>query len=136
MAPKFHRFEEFAKKEGLKKGPAPPEPEDPTESRPSASGDAGDSFAGAGHQEEKPLRPMPSWMDLDEMEIDRNKYLIGEGFLEPGGYVVLVGASYAGKAPCAPSYQCPSLPGEVCSVFRLLGRFEASLCKQRISRTN
>jgi hypothetical protein len=98
MAPKFHRFEEFAKKEGLKKGPAPPEPEDPPESRPSASGDAGDSFAGAGHQEEKPLRPMPSWMDLDEMEIDRNKYLIGEGFLEPGGYVVLVGASYAGKS--------------------------------------
>jgi hypothetical protein len=34
------------------------------------------------------------------------------------------------KAHCAPSYQCPSLPGEVSSVFRLLGRFEASLCNR------
>lgn len=48
--------------------------------------------------EEKPLRPMLSWIDYAQMEIDTTQYLIGDGFLEPGGYVVLIGSSYAGKS--------------------------------------
>ena len=42
---------------------------------------------------ETPLRPMPSWIEYGEMKIDTEKYLIGNGFLEPGGYVVLIGSS-------------------------------------------
>jgi RecA-family ATPase len=46
----------------------------------------------------KPLRPMPSWIELGDSEIDRSQYHVGEGFLEIGGFVMLIGTSYAGKS--------------------------------------
>jgi hypothetical protein len=48
--------------------------------------------------EPRPLRPMPSWIDYGEMEVDRTQYHIGEGFLEIGGFIVLIGQSYVGKS--------------------------------------
>ena len=33
---------------------------------------------------EKPLRPMPSWIDYGKRNIDRSQYHVGEGFLEIG----------------------------------------------------
>jgi hypothetical protein len=48
--------------------------------------------------EPPPLRPMLSWIDYGNMEIDRTKYHIGEGFLEVGGFIMIIGPSYAGKS--------------------------------------
>lgn len=45
-----------------------------------------------------PLRPMPSWIEYGQREVDRTLYHIGEGFLEVGGIVMLIGQSYAGKS--------------------------------------
>jgi RecA-family ATPase len=47
---------------------------------------------------EKPLRPMLSWIEYGEREIDRSQYHVGEGFLEIGGFIMLIGQSYAGKS--------------------------------------
>jgi len=49
-------------------------------------------------ESEKPLRPMPSWIDYGNRGIDRSQYHVGEGFLEIGGFVMLIGQSYAGKS--------------------------------------
>jgi hypothetical protein len=46
----------------------------------------------------RPLLPMPSWIDYDEQEIDVAQFLLGNGFLEPANFWVLIGASYAGKS--------------------------------------
>jgi RecA-family ATPase len=51
-----------------------------------------------GTDAEKPLRPMPSWIDYGTRQINRAKYHIGEGFLEVGSFVMLIGPSYAGKS--------------------------------------
>jgi AAA domain len=55
-------------------------------------------FAASGEGSPKPLRPMPSWIDYGNRQIDRSKYHVGEGFLEVGGFVMLIGPSYAGKS--------------------------------------
>jgi hypothetical protein len=47
---------------------------------------------------EKPLRPMPSWISYGRKEVDRSQYHVGEGFIEIGGFVMLIGQSYAGKS--------------------------------------
>src|SRR6266478_9541509 len=47
---------------------------------------------------EKPLRPMPSWIEYGNRDIDRSQYHVGEGFLEIGGFVMLIGQSYVGKS--------------------------------------
>ncbi len=57
-----------------------------------------DPFGPNGEVAAKPLRPMPSWIELGERKIDRSQYHIGEGFLEIGGFVMLIGQSYAGKS--------------------------------------
>lgn len=44
------------------------------------------------------LRPMPSWRELAGQPIETNLYHIGAGFLEVGCFMLLVGASYAGKS--------------------------------------
>jgi hypothetical protein len=46
----------------------------------------------------KPLRPMPSWVDYGNSEVDRRKYHVGEGFIEIGGFIMLIGPSYVGKS--------------------------------------
>jgi hypothetical protein len=51
--------------------------------------------------EPKPLLPMRSWIYYSDLEVDVTKFLMGTGFLEPGNFVVLVGASYAGKSTLA-----------------------------------
>jgi RecA-family ATPase len=48
--------------------------------------------------QEKPLRPMPSWIVYGKREIDRSQYHVGEGFLEIGSFVMLIGQSYVGKS--------------------------------------
>jgi RecA-family ATPase len=48
--------------------------------------------------QEKPLRPMLSWIAYGNREIDRSQYHVGEGFLEAGGFVMLIGQSYVGKS--------------------------------------
>lgn len=45
-----------------------------------------------------PLRPMPSWIAYGDSEIDRSQYHVGDGFLEIGGFVMLIGQSYVGKS--------------------------------------
>jgi hypothetical protein len=45
-----------------------------------------------------PLRPMPSWISYGNMEVDRTLYHIGEGFLEVGCFIMLIGQSYVGKS--------------------------------------
>jgi AAA domain len=47
---------------------------------------------------EAPLRPMPSWIEYGDLEVDPEQYLIGEGFLEIGSFIMLIGQSYAGKS--------------------------------------
>jgi RecA-family ATPase len=47
---------------------------------------------------EKPLRPMPSWIEIGNRDVDRTQYHVGEGFLEIGGFVMLIGQSYVGKS--------------------------------------
>jgi len=47
---------------------------------------------------ENPLRPLPSWIDYSQKEVDRSSYHIGEGFLEVGCFVMLIGPSYVGKS--------------------------------------
>ncbi len=47
---------------------------------------------------EKPLRPMPSWIAYGKREVDRAHYHVGDGFLEIGGFVMLIGQSYVGKS--------------------------------------
>jgi hypothetical protein len=47
---------------------------------------------------EKPLRSMLSWIAYGNREVDRSQYHVGEGFLEIGGYVMLIGQSYVGKS--------------------------------------
>src|SRR5215471_11590192 len=44
------------------------------------------------------FRPMDSWIELGDKDIDRSLYHIGEGFLEIGGFVMLIGQSYVGKS--------------------------------------
>ena len=46
----------------------------------------------------KPLRPMPSWISYGNSTVDRSQYHVGEGFLEIGGFVMLIGQSYTGKS--------------------------------------
>jgi RecA-family ATPase len=60
----------------------------------------GDPFGPNGGEDaiEKPLRPMPSWIDYGKRDIDRSQYHVGEGFLEIGGFVMLIGQSYVGKS--------------------------------------
>src|SRR5260221_1947579 len=66
---------------------------------PISPGDNGHNHFGPdGEVAEKPLRPMPSWIDYSNREIDRSQYHIGEGFLEIGGFVMLIGQSYVGKS--------------------------------------
>jgi AAA domain len=48
--------------------------------------------------QEKPLRPMLSWIAYGRREVDRSHYHVGEGFLEVGGFVMLIGQSYVGKS--------------------------------------
>ena len=48
--------------------------------------------------EPKPLRPMPSWIAYGNMAIDPAAYHIGDGFLEVGCFIMLIGQSYAGKS--------------------------------------
>jgi hypothetical protein len=47
---------------------------------------------------EKPLRAMPSWIEYGKREVDHSLYQVGEGFLEIGGFVMLIGQSYVGKS--------------------------------------
>jgi RecA-family ATPase len=47
---------------------------------------------------EPPLRQMLSWIDYGEREVNPSFYHVGEGFLEIGGFSMLVGQSYAGKS--------------------------------------
>lgn len=47
---------------------------------------------------EKPLRPMFSWIDYGKRKVDRTRYHIGEGFLEVGCFIFLIGPSYSAKA--------------------------------------
>jgi RecA-family ATPase len=47
---------------------------------------------------DKPLRPMPSWISYGKRNVDRSQYHVGEGFLEIGGFVMLIGPSYVGKS--------------------------------------
>jgi hypothetical protein len=49
-------------------------------------------------QEEKPLRPTPSWIDYGNREIETLQYHVGEGFMEIGGFIMLIGQSYVGKS--------------------------------------
>ena len=49
--------------------------------------------------DEKPLRPMLSWIAYGKSrEVDRSQYHVGDGFLEIGGFVMLIGQSYVGKS--------------------------------------
>lgn len=41
---------------------------------------------------------MPSWIDYGNREVDRTSYHIGEGFLEIGCFIMLIGPSYVGKS--------------------------------------
>jgi RecA-family ATPase len=41
---------------------------------------------------------MLSWIEYGNREVDRTSYHIGEGFLEIGCFVMLIGASYVGKS--------------------------------------
>jgi RecA-family ATPase len=47
---------------------------------------------------EKPIRPMPSWISYGNQDIDPSQYHVGEGFLEVGGFVMVIGQSYVGKS--------------------------------------
>jgi RecA-family ATPase len=67
--------------------------------KPQASTDNGAENGDAGENgAEKPLRSMLSWIAYGSREIDRSQYHVGEGFLEIGGYVMLIGQSYVGKS--------------------------------------
>jgi hypothetical protein len=46
----------------------------------------------------RPLRPMLSWIDYGEREVDTSLYHMGDGFLEIGGISMLIGQSYVGKS--------------------------------------
>lgn len=48
--------------------------------------------------EPRPLRPLPSWIEYSKREVDRSRYHVGEGFLEVGCFVMLIGPSYVGKS--------------------------------------
>jgi|GEM_PF-5061042 len=48
--------------------------------------------------DEMPLRPMPSFIAYGKRAVDRSQYHVGEGFLEIGGFVMLIGQSYVGKS--------------------------------------
>jgi RecA-family ATPase len=65
---------------------------------PKFTSELNDDFPEFGNAGEKPLRPMLSWIELGNREIDRSQYHIGEGFLEVGGFVMLIGQSYVGKS--------------------------------------
>jgi AAA domain-containing protein len=62
----------------------------------------------------KPLKPMPSWIDYCDKEIDDRKFLIGHGFLEPENFVGLIGASYAGKSTLSAQMSVRFAIGDPC----------------------
>ena len=41
---------------------------------------------------------MPSWIAYGQSDVDESQYHVGEGFLEIGGFVMLIGQSYVGKS--------------------------------------
>src|SRR5271165_3112068 len=41
---------------------------------------------------------MPSWIAYGNKELDRSQYHVGEGFLEIGGFAMLIGQSYVRKS--------------------------------------
>lgn len=63
---------------------------------------------------QSPLKPMPSWIDYCEREVDIRKFLIGNGFLEPENFVGIIGASYAGKSTLSAQMSVRFAIGDPC----------------------
>jgi hypothetical protein len=78
-----------------------------------------DPFANGEQQHEKPLLPMRSWIYYSDLEVDVTKFLMGSGFLEPENFVVLVGASYAGKSTLAAQLSVYWAMGEMCFSIKI-----------------
>jgi hypothetical protein len=70
-------------------------------------------------EEPKPLLPMRSWIYYSDREVDVTKFLMGSGFLEPENFVVLVGASYAGKSTLAAQLSVFWAMGEMCFSIKI-----------------
>ena len=71
---------------------------DPDESRKTEQCDSFSNRREETQEEPRPLLPMRSWIYYSDLEVDITRFLVGRGFLEPGCFVVLIGASYAGKS--------------------------------------
>jgi hypothetical protein len=70
-------------------------------------------------EEERPLLPMRSWIYYSDLEVDVTKFLMGSGFLEPENFVVLVGASYAGKSTLAAQLSVLWAMGSTCFSIKI-----------------
>jgi RecA-family ATPase len=80
-----------------------------------------DAIAGAEVYQEptQPLRPMLSWIDYGDKEVDRSRYHIGEGFLEVCCYIFLVGPSYSGKSTLVAQLSTNFAVGRSCFIFKI-----------------
>ena len=72
-----------------------------------------------GNAQESPLRPMPSWIDYGNLEVDPKQYLVGEGFLEIGSFIMLIGQSYAGKSTLVAQLSMNMAAGRSWLFFRI-----------------
>jgi RecA-family ATPase len=68
---------------------------------------------------EKPLRPMFSWIDYGKRKVDRTKYHIGEGFLEVGCFIFLIGPSYSGKSTLIAQLSISFALAQSCFIFKV-----------------
>jgi hypothetical protein len=77
-----------------------------------------DPFAN-GEEDPRPLLAMRSWIYYSDLEVDVTKFLMGRGFLEPENFVVLVGASYAGKSTLAAQLSVYWAVGAMCFSIKI-----------------
>jgi len=68
---------------------------------------------------EKPLRPMFSWIDYGKRKVDRTRYHIGEGFLEVGCFIFLIGPSYSGKSTLIAQLSISFALAQSCFIFKV-----------------
>jgi hypothetical protein len=93
----------------------PPYVKEPKEPQGPLTGSNGDQA-----KEPPPLRPMPSWIDYGDRDVDPEQYLIGEGFLEIGSFIMLIGQSYAGKSTLVAQLSMNMAAGRSWLFFRIV----------------
>lgn len=85
---------------------------------------------------QRPLRPMPSLIDLGELPVDRSQYHVGEGFMEIGGFVMLIGQSYAGKSTLITQISLNMAIGRTWLFFKVERPLKILIVRLKIHETN